>query len=185
MSAKKVLVFTGVMLLSMASVSYAGLEAGQMEVGVQGMYGTNSASGGGSSFKFSDWSALGSVGYLFTRQMQFSIAGGYVGTGNGSTTSMFTALGQFKFNFAFDKAQTVVPYLGVQSGSLAASAGGYNSSGFSYGGLGGVKFFITENVSLNLEANYLHTKLKVVSTDVDVDQTQFLLGVSFYFGGKK
>jgi hypothetical protein len=177
MFAKKVLVFTVVMLLSIASVCYAGLEAGQTEVGVMGSYGITKI--GGTTGTVNTWLGSGSVGYLVTRQIQLGVSGIAMGSSNSTSVSAFFGLGQFKYNFAFDKAQTVVPYLGAQLGFLGYS-NHTSDTGFSYGALGGLKFFVSEKTSLNLEANYLHTEI----SNVGVDNIQFLVGFSVYFGGK-
>jgi hypothetical protein len=174
MLSKKVLVLAAVMLFAIAGTSYAGTSAGQMEFGLQGTY-TQTKMSGSEDFKF--YLGMVNFGYFFTPQLQVGIMGLLGGTINGESTKVYGGAGQFKFNFSFDKAQTVVPYLGVQAG-IYGTSNGTSESAFAYGAMGGLKFFLSENTSLNLEGNWQRTK--VVSTDVDVFQG--LVGVSFYFG---
>jgi opacity protein-like surface antigen len=174
MLSKKVLILVAVMLLTIAGTSYAGTEAGMMELGLQGSY-TQTKMNGSDDFKFYLW--MVNFGYFFTPQLQIGLMGLVGGTMDGSSDKIYGGSGQFRFNFSFNKAQTVVPYLGVQTG-IYGTSNGKSESAFAYGGMAGLKFFMSEKTSLNLEGNWQRTK--VASTDIDVFQG--LVGVSFYFG---
>ena len=59
-----------------------------------------------------------------------------------------------------------------------------NGSAGSYGGMGGVKFFITENIAFNTELNYRQYDMKFEGVDskVKVNNLALLFGFSVYFG---
>jgi len=173
MLSKKVLMLMVVIFFAVAGISYAGTEAGMMELGIQGTYTQTKVEG--NDFKF--YLGMVNFGYFFTPQIQVGVMGLLGGTLDGDNQKVYGASGQLKYNFSSNKAQTMIPYLGVQAG-IYGTSNGSSESAFSYGGMGGLKFFLSENTSLNLEINYQRTKL--ASTDIDIFQG--LVGVSFYFG---
>lgn len=97
-----------------------------------------------------------------------------------------------KYHFIFSKGQTVVPYLGLQGGWLEMSTkskdyGSASGSAGSYGGMGGVKFFITENVSFNTELNYRKYNVtfdygSLFEGKDKINDLKLLFGLSYYFG---
>jgi len=173
MVSKKVLVLAAVMLLAIAGTSYAGTEAGMMELGLQGSYTQTKI--GDEDFKF--YLGFFNFGYFITPQIEVGVMGLFGGNINGETERIYAGYADARYNFCYDKAQTVVPYLGIQAG-IAGSANGSSESAFAYGALGGIKFFVTERASLNLGVNWAHTKI----ADTDVDTFTGTIGVSFYFG---
>ena len=173
MVSKKVLVLAAVMLLAIAGTSYAGTEAGMMELGLQGSYTQTKI--GDEDFKF--YLGFFNFGYFITPQIEVGVMGLFGGNINGETERIYAGYADARYNFSYNKAQTVVPYLGIQAG-IAGSANGSSESAFAYGALGGIKFFVTERASLNLGVNWAHTKI----ADTDVDTFTGTIGVSFYFG---
>lgn len=155
-------------MVSMVSVSYAQIEAGTKEIG------------GFASLSLEDstttYSIMPIIGYFLNPEVELGLtvfASRFEMEGFSSSDLMF--LGQAKYHF-YQKGQTTVPYVGGQLGIYTSSNGETNTS-FSFGGMGGAKFFLKENVSLNLEANYTYM------TDSDSDgRLEFLAGVSYYFG---
>ena len=64
--------------------------------------------------------------------------------------------------YYFNTGSKVKPYLGAQGGFTLISTGDEDfekTSGFSYGGRGGVAYFINNNVSIDLRVNYLRSSL--------------------------
>lgn len=90
-----------------------------------------------------------------------------------------------KYHF-YSKGQSVVPYLGIQAGILNMSfeGDGYDdsSSSFSYGAMGGLKYFITENTSFNTELNYRRYKMDFEDSKATINNLSLLIGFSIYFG---
>lgn len=81
-------------------------------------------------------------------------------------------------NYLFFKPDTViVPYAGVQLGFSGYDYDGDDDTAVSYGLQGGAKYFLSEDLSVNAELNYLVTN---VDPD-DVKNTSVLIGLSYYF----
>ncbi len=173
MLSKKVLVLVAVMVLAMAGISYAGTEAGMMELGVMGSYIQTKIDN--EDFKF--YLGFFNFGYFLTPQLQIGALGMFGGNINGETNRIYAASADFRYNFSYNKAQTTVPYLGIQAG-ISGIADGSNESAFAYGAMGGVKFFVTERASLNLGLNWVRSKIG----DNDIDTLMGTVGLSFYFG---
>lgn len=90
--------------------------------------------------------------------------------------TIFSILGQC--NYLFFKANSnIVPYAGVQLGFSGYDFGDEDDTSISYGVQGGAKFFLSEDLSLNAELNYLVT---TIDPD-DVKNTSLLVGLSYYF----
>jgi opacity protein-like surface antigen len=173
MLSKKVLVLAAVMLLAIAGTSYAGTEAGMMELGLQGSY--NQTKINGDDFKF--YLGFFNFGYFFTPQIELGVMGLLGGNLDGDTQTIYGGYADLRYNFSYNKAQTVVPYLGIQAG-VAGTSNGTSESAFAYGAAGGIKFFVTERASLNLGVNWTHMKV----SDTDIDTFTGTVGLSFYFG---
>jgi len=95
---------------------------------------------------------------------------------NSDDYTAYSVLAQCNYNF-FKPNTVVVPYAGVQLGFSGYDAGGYDDTSISYGLQGGAKYFLSEDLSLNGELNYLVT---TVDPD-DVKVTSILFGLSYYF----
>lgn len=173
MFSKKVFLLTAVMLLAIAGTSYAGTEAGMMELGLQGSYTQTKIDN--DDFKF----YLGYVnfGYFLTPQIQIGALGMMGGNIDGETQTIYAGYADLRYNFSYNKAQTVVPYLGIQAG-MAGTSNGTSESAFAYGGMAGIKFFVTEKASLNVGVNYVRTTIG----NTDIDTFMGTVGLSFYFG---
>jgi hypothetical protein len=81
------------------------------------------------------------------------------------------------FKFHVNPEQDVVPYVGAQAGMTFIEAGPFSDSAFSYGGMAGAKFFVSEDLSYNAELNLLMTTID----DQDYTQTTLQVGMSYYF----
>ena len=90
--------------------------------------------------------------------------------------TIYSVMGQCNYNF-FKPNTTVVPYAGIQLGFSGYDAGGTDDTSVSYGLQGGAKYFLSENLSLNGELNYLVT---TIDPD-DVKSTSLLVGMAYYF----
>lgn len=81
------------------------------------------------------------------------------------------------FKFHFNPKETVVPYVGAQVGLTTTEFEGESDSSTSYGPLGGIKFFISENLSVNPEASLTFAKIQ----EADVTITTVQVGLAYYF----
>ena len=174
----KKMFLVGMMLLMtvlLSTPAVAGLSAGQLELG--GFMSYSSPEDSEDNLILS-----ANLSMLVTQQIQVGGSVMYLfadAPSGGDETLIASLLGTFKYNFAFSEAQTTVPYVGAQVGLTTIDVAGTDDTSYSFGTMGGVKFFLSEATSLNLELNYL-------LTDYDGDttsNTSVLAGISFYFGG--
>lgn len=100
------------------------------------------------------------------------------------TTFVFLDL---KYNFVFSKSQPVVPYIGIGVGAASTSSTSGTTTTKGSGTAGkfgvGVKFFVTENTSLNAEFRGDTFTYKPSGSKVDytTDTASLNLGLSVYF----
>lgn len=88
------------------------------------------------------------------------------------------------WNF-FNPKWTTIPYLGVNGGVVGFEGGGYRDSYGSLGCQGGAKFFLSEDISFNVEGRYQRIFVEDNSgNDNGVNNLMLNLGFSFYWGGK-
>ena len=131
-------------------------------------------------------SLMGSLGYFLSDHLEVNFAPMIMilDPDQGDKYTLYSYFGNLKVNF-YQKGWIAVPYVGVQAGVTGYESGDDDDSSFSYGALGGIKLFVTEDVSLNLELNYLHTTFDADDggDDTDLDVTSFFVGFSWYFGG--
>jgi opacity protein-like surface antigen len=182
---KKIIILALIAIFGITGVSYAGIQAGKGELGIAAAY-TMPDEGDTDSY-----TAMSSLGYFVTNQIQLGVGLIVSGTTGDNDSRVLAGLGQVKYHFNYAKDQTVVPFLGIQGGlyNISYKSSEYDDdagevvdkdkseTAFSYGGMGGVKFFVTENTSLNTEVNYQRVKID----ESDSGTLTFLIGLSFYF----
>ena len=117
----------------------------------------------------------GSYGRFFTDNME--------GTGtlmlmnfDGDFT-VYLLYGRFNYNFVKAGA-TYIPYAGCALGVVGYDDGNVSDSAISIGVQGGVKYFLSEDTSFNLEASYTIAEIDSESYDA----FSITAGISFYFG---
>jgi hypothetical protein len=81
------------------------------------------------------------------------------------------------FKYHVNPKDTTIPYFGAQVGLATYESGSVSESAVSYGPLAGVKIFVSENLSINPEADVIFTTI----LDIDVTITIFQVGMSYYF----
>lgn len=143
---------------------------------------------GSSTFETDFLTINASLGYFFTDHIEVNFSPFFTstesdsGSGDTSTSIYYSYLGNVKFNF-YGEGSTIIPYIGLQGGISGYDSGDDNNDqNFGYGGMGGLKVFFNESVSMNFELNYMQT-------EYDEDQTQkdmrFFVGFTYYFGGNQ
>lgn len=142
---------------------------------------------GGSTSETDYLTINASLGYFFTDHIEINFSPYFTSTesdsgdGNTSTSIIYSYSANMKFNF-YGEGWTVVPYIGVQGGISGYDSGDDNNDqNFGYGGMGGLKVFFNESVSMNFELNYLQTEY---DEDISRKDTRFFVGFTYYFGGK-
>lgn len=126
-------------------------------------------------------------GYFVTDRVQLGIShlGILAKSDSDSSSDTLSILGFdgfVKYHF-LDKGATLVPYVGLQAGYLSAKYNDDKGDAMTYGAMGGLKYFVSENVTLNTELNYRHYDLKSRSSDdkAKSDTIGVLIGFSVYF----
>lgn len=113
------------------------------------------------------------------------------------TTEVFQtsldATAKYHFMQLTKKKIPLVPYAGLQAGYVHVTVKRkndfnkqqetYNADALGFGGMAGVKFFITENLALNGELNYKHFDVELLKglPKFKHDQISALFGLSYYF----
>jgi opacity protein-like surface antigen len=80
-------------------------------------------------------------------------------------------------DYYFPGESEIVPYVGGRLGLVSVDTGGDSESGLIYGPHAGIKRFLNESTSVNFELQY--SKYEIA--DADVDQLNFLIGISVYY----
>lgn len=163
----------------------SGLQQGKSELGgYADISGTSSTAkvGSYSSTSTSSSTSLGfTYGYFLTDAIQLSGRLFAVGTeSSGTTTSTTYTYLEGKYHF-YEKGQELVPYLGLGLGGLSIKSGGVSGSGSSVALMGGLKFFISENTSINPELNISSNSYSMSGAEITAATTRLFVGFSLYF----
>jgi outer membrane protein W len=187
------LLLVAVMFAYSNEAAAAGLQKGASEIAAFGSLSRMTTKM--DDYKDTTNTNIGILGYNYFLTDQVSAGANLLLMGtkskdNEGSTSSVVATGidlNAKYHFT-SKGQTVVPYLGLQGGWMGISmkSDGDSLSGRapSYGGMGGVKFFITENIAFNTELNYRRYNIKFSGEEskAKINNLSLLLGFSVYFG---
>jgi len=184
---KKILIAVGLVLV-MATSALA-INKGQSELNLYGAIGeTTTKAKGASSQTSDDFTTRIGYGYFFTDAFSLGADIDYnYSKSQGSSDGTNTIYTLLTTKYHFMPKNTLVPYIGAQLGGYFMDAGSnLSSTGFAYGALGGIKYFLTENASINAELNFLGmsttTKASGRSYDADMTRLQAMFGLSYYFG---
>lgn len=187
------LLLVAVMFAYSNEASAAGIQKGASEISAFGSLSRMTTKV--DDYKDTTHTNIGMLGYSYFLTDQISAGANLLLIGmkskdsEGSTSSAgITGIDlNAKYHF-FSKGQTVVPYLGLQGGlmrmSLKSDGDSLSGRAPSYGGMGGVKFFITENIAFNTELNYRRYSIKFsgYESKAKINNLSLLLGFSVYFG---
>jgi outer membrane protein W len=170
----------------------AKIGAGTSEVNVYGNIQKSESSSSDSDGKTKVDTTTISAGYGYFITDAISIGASVMGIGVDVTDSSdnkskntFTYLqldGKYHF---YSKGATVVPYLGASVGEAMIKSESGNESNSANGtmvmGRGGLKFFVSESTSVNLELNYARYKTTMDDITATTNATTFEIGISTYF----
>lgn len=180
---KKTFVFIGLALLivGVSSSAFAGVQKGDREMSINGNL-TNSESfdASGNSYEDTNFMLGGTFGCFLSDASEIGVSSiGVVSSGDSSDFALITTNGFYKHHF--NTEGDFVPYIGLQAGISHAEAGNYSSDSASFGGMIGVKQFLTETTSAYLEYNVNVTKFDYDGTKIDSTQKALLFGLAYYF----
>ena len=162
---RKILILMLVMVFGLASVAFAGVEQGKSEIGVY------------VSMQSSDYADVTIINFNYGRFMtdEFQLTGNLMLMEAEDLEA--TALEvQGKFHF-IQEGQEFIPYAGGLLGNFSVSGPGFSESAISYGFLGGVKYFVSEDTSVNLELTYRN----IMFDAGDETTTALTAGFAIYF----
>ena len=117
----------------------------------------------------------GSYGMFFTDNIEAS--GTLMLMNFDGDFTIYLLYGRCNYNFV-KKGETYIPYAGVALGMVGYDDGNADDSAISFGAQGGVKYFLSEDTSFNLEASYTFAEIDGESYDA----FSITAGISFYFG---
>ena len=174
---KKIIIcsFAAALLMALPGYSFAKIEKGDQEVAVDGSitsFETGSSETGLVNIGVS-------YGVFFTDAWQIGISGDFLRTVTRQMATIKTSVNGFaKYHFCTET--NVVPYLGVQAGFTNTDydyTDIKSTSSASFGGMGGIKWFIKENISFYTELNFS----KQTGESSETTTSQGLFGLAIYF----
>ena len=124
-----------------------------------------------------------SLGYFLTDHIEISFSPTYAtNKTEGAEMTLYNYFGSLKYNF-YGKGWQAVPYIGFQAGMTGVDIeyedDSYDDTDYSFGFMGGLKAFLTENLSLDIEYNWLYTP----DLMADLTMSTVFIGFTWYFGG--
>lgn len=166
---------------SSVEAAVSALQEGKSELGGNADITSTSVTYTGGSSTSSSTSLGFTYGYFLTDAVQ--LAGRIFATATKSestesTTTYYYLEGKYHF---YEKGQDMIPYLGLGLGALNIKSDSTSGSGSSYALMGGIKYFISENTSANVELNLSSNKYSMGGTDITAATTRLWAGFSYYF----
>ena len=124
-----------------------------------------------------------SLGYFLTDHIEISFSPTYASNKTeGNEMTLYNYFGTLKYNF-YGSGWQAVPYVGLQAGmtgiDIEFEDDSYDDTSYSFGFMGGLKAFLTENLSLDIEYNWLYTP----KLAADMTMSTIFIGFTWYFGG--
>lgn len=173
---KLLMLLTVVCFIFSAPSLFAGTEAGDTELGLQGSIQNISPDEGDEDITM--LILAGSLGYFFTDALSVgvSVMGNLMSYDDYDSTQMSFLI---EPNYHFNTESDIVPYVGVNGGITKFESEDTSESMFSYGAQIGFKSFFAENASFKVEGRYTHFEMD--DEDVGVDILGLFVGVNVYF----
>jgi len=176
-------------LLAMAVITspvWAATKEGDKEIAAYASLSTTDASvAGGDTITITTATLQGSFGYFQTKSLQI---GGSIlqqnssisSPGSDTQTNGVTFLEGF-VKYHFNPDTDTVPYVGGMLGTVSVNAGAESGSGTTIGGMVGVKFFKTPDLSINGEYSIRNYTVSIAGVDATSTTGTLSLGFSYYF----
>jgi hypothetical protein len=171
-----------------AVVSDAGTKTGMNELQIQGSFSLQTTDQDDDRNYAASATLIYS--YFFAPQVSVGASGMVVGSlhdpeGDSETKSAsLFFLGRFDF-YLTDGSKPLVPYFGPHGGGVSYTVDNgdetESSVTFAYGGHAGLKFFVGEHTSWNVEGNYTEYRPETDDSDQKLRILQMLVGYSYYF----
>jgi len=149
------------------------------------------------TYEFSFTVLNASIGYFLTDHIEINFSPTIAhADAEGTEANLNNYFGNIKYNFYGNHWQAL-PYVGLQGGLTKAhieyqsaevdpitalsveTTESYDDTSLSFGFMGGIKVFLSENLSLDVEYNWLYSPDLVA----DLTMTTVYVGLKWYFGG--
>lgn len=167
---KRVLCLIVALLPLSVPSAFAGTQAGDKELAIGGSITYMDPDSGGTSTAITLYPAF----HWFVTDA-FSIGASLTGNWNlpdeGEDTVSYGLY--FEPNYHFNTASDLVPYTGIHIGSYFVDSDGNSDTYLAYGAQGGIKYFLSEDISFKTEGRY------TLSDDVSTFAVVF--GLNFYW----
>lgn len=162
------------------SPAWAKTREGDKEVAAYASVATTSASAEGQSVDITTVTLYGSFGVFTTKQLQLgaAILQQTVSTETEDSGAQFLE-GFVKYHFNPDT--DTVPYVGAVLGTVTFYSGDESASGMTWGAMAGVKFFMSEDLSVNAEYNIRNFTITIADVEYTSTTGTALVGLSYYF----
>lgn len=152
---------------------------GESELTFGGSFGTVSTEVAGSSTDTTGFD--GQVGYGQYLSNEHEVGGQLIfnlqSPDEGDDTGSISVLPYYRYNFR--GADRIQYYLGVHGGLSQIDAAGDSDTGFSYGIHGGLKSWLTPQVSFFVEPRLTFSSIEISGVDIDIDEFRTLLGFTY------
>jgi hypothetical protein len=170
------------LLVAVASSNCFAVDKGQTEVNLFGSVMSTKDEAAGSKATNMTLVRVG-AGHFLKDFLSVGADAMVVYSKSGGTSSSTTTVFNVNSKIHIMPSKPVVPYAGIQLGVLGTDSGSSSSTGYNFGAMAGINFFVSENASFNIELNGRHDTLKPdAGKDTKQDTVALLLGLSYYFG---
>lgn len=162
------------------SPAWAKTREGDKEIAGYISISSTTASAEGESVDVTTTTLYGSFGVFTTSQLQIGAAlmQQTVSTDVEDSGAQFLE-GFVKFHFNQDT--DTVPYVGALLGTVTFYSGDESATGTTWGAMAGVKFFVSEDLSVNAEYNIRNFVIDIAGVEFTSTTGTALLGLSYYF----
>ncbi len=170
-----------VAIMVLASVCvHAGTQRGDVEIGAGVTLSNTSVSAdNGASSDTTQLAGNVQLNYFMTDSLSLGVSyAGNVTDSDSTTSGTHFIEGSLRHHFVTEAAY--VPYIGVHGGAAIYSANDYTETIPSFGAHAGIKFFVNDNTSFDVQGRWTRYSVDV-GGGVDIDQMAMIFGINYKF----
>ncbi len=165
------------MALALGSTCFAGTSKGETAFSIAGSLSSSKPDNSSST---TSTTLVTGVNYFLMDTVSVGGQVTYFGQKNDNSNMGMTYV-NLDAKYHFMPKSVLVPYVGIMAG-IANLSGDTKGSGYDYGAMAGVNYFLMENASLDAELNYRKDSFKIEGQTQKQSTTTFLVGLTYYFG---
>lgn len=165
-----------IVFAALAMPAVAATKAGDKELSAQISVSTISTD----DFDVTLTSIWGAFGYFVSDALQ---VGGSLTTMTVSTDAADAGQSFIEgfVKYHFNTKEKAVPYVGAMLGTVTLYTDNESGSGVTFGAMAGVKYFMSEDLSVNGEYSIRHYTVTIAGTDISSTTSTAMIGLSYYF----